>query len=406
VTRSPLRCTLACLLLLSAAPVLAQDVRDPAEDAQFHLGAIRFTPFLALNDIGVDTNVYNQYDDPKQDFTMTVGPGVNYWLKLGRGRLEAKSDLTYTWFQTYADQRSLNTDNNGKLSLPLNRLIPFVDGLYNNGRRRVSYEIDARAFSTETGYGGGLDVRVTAKTTIRGEAHRHRYDFREDENFRGQSLRDALNRTTDTAGASLREALTPLTTFVVGAEYIKERFEFSPIKDADGWQVMPGFELDPFALVAGHVFVGYQHFHTLNSLVPDYSGLVADTEANYKTHATKFNVIFTRNVNYSYQSTSPYYVFTNIDLRVTQKITRRWDVVGHGGRQWMSYRVLDFLEDTAVDKLDRSYVFGGGVGYQLGEAVRVGVEANYYKRTSDTFDFRGYDGLRVGGSFTYGLSRQ
>jgi hypothetical protein len=407
VTRPRLRWLLSCLLLLIATTARAQDIpADPSENARFHFGVIRFTPFLALTDIGVDTNVYNEFEDPKQDFTMTMGPGADYWLRLGRARLEAKSDVTYTWFQTYSDQRSLNTDNKAKLSLPLNRLIPFVDGLYNNGRRRVSYEIDSRSYSTDYAVGGGVDIRATAKSTIRVEGHHEGYEFKEDEFFLGTSLRDALNRTADSAGLSLRQALTPLTMFVVGTEYMKERFTYSPIKDADTWRIMPGFEFDPYALIGGRVFVGYKHFQTLSAIVPDYSGVVADVAANYRTHATRLDVTFARDVAYSYQETSPYYILSNLDLKATQKITRQWDVVAHVGRQWLTYREIGIGEVQSAAQADKSWVAGGGMGYQLGEAVRVGIEANYYSRVSNTYDYRGYDGLRVGGSFTYGLSRQ
>ncbi len=406
--RSPLRCLLACLLpILSATSALAQDVvRDPSENARFHLGVIRFTPFLALANIGVDTNVYNQLDDPKQDFTMTMGPGADYWLKLGRGRLEARSAVTYTWFQTYGDQRALNTENRAKLSLPLNRLVPFVDGLYDYGRRRVSYEIDARALSTDWGYGGGLDVRATAKSTIRLEGHGERLRF-DDEFFLGTSLQESLSRNVTTGAVSLREALTPLTTFVVQTEYEQDRFLYSADKDADGVKVMPGFEFDPLALIGGRVFIGYRRFRTLTAAVPDFTGLIADVAADYRTHATRFAVKFSRDVTYSYEEVNPYYVLTDTGLRVTQKVTRRWDIVGNLGRQWLSYKTDSGVVATGTeDRLDRSYFAGGGLGYQLGEAVRVGVEANYYHRTSNTYEFRGYDGLRVGGSFTYGLSRQ
>ena len=80
----------ACLLvccLASATAVQAQDIsQDPSESARFRLGAIRFTPYIVITDLGVDTNVYNESDadNPKQDRTATFGPGVNYWLKMGR----------------------------------------------------------------------------------------------------------------------------------------------------------------------------------------------------------------------------------------------------------------------------------------------------------------------------------
>src|SRR5204863_6604122 len=137
-------CLLAILLASSTTAQAQEPSQDPSETARFHFGAIRFTPFLLINDFGVDTNVYNETDAnvPKRDTTATFGPGVNYYFKMGRAHVAAKSALTYTWFQTYSDQRSLNTGNDAKVTLPLNRLTPFVDAHYFRGRRRVSFEID------------------------------------------------------------------------------------------------------------------------------------------------------------------------------------------------------------------------------------------------------------------------
>jgi hypothetical protein len=399
----------ACLVVLlfgSASSAAAQDIsQDPSESARFHFGAIRFTPYLVITDLGVDTNVYNEADgqNPKQDTTATLGPGVDYWFKLGRARIAARSDLTYTWFRTYDDQRSFNTDNKVKVSLPLNRLTPFVDGVYDNGRRRVSYEIDSRSYSTTAGYGGGLDTRVTAKSTIRVEGHHESYTFREDEFFAGVNLANALDRDVNRTGVSWHEALTPLTTFSVNTEYEQDRFEHSAIKDSDGFRVMPGFEFDPLALIAGKVYIGYRHFNALDASVPDYSGLVADVAANYRVHATKFDVLFARDITYSYETAQPYYLLTNVGMKVLQKVTTHWDLTGNLGRQWLGYRDVIAPGVVGGDRLDRSYYVGGGVGYEMNNLLRVGVEANYYQRTSDTVTFNDYNGLRVGAVISYGL---
>jgi len=399
----------ACLVVLlfaSASSAAAQDIsQDPSESARFHFGAIRFTPYISITDLGVDTNVYNETDvnEPKQDTTATFGPGVNYWFKLGRARIAAKSDLTYTWFHTYSDQRSFNTGNEGKLSLPLNRLTPFVDGHYVHGRRRVSFEIDSRSLSTDTFYGGGIDLRVTAKSTLRFEAHRQSIGFNDDEFFAGSSLQQSLNRDVNTTAVSWRESVTPLTVFSVKTEYGQDRFTYSPFKDANGLRVMPGFEFDTNALIGGKVYVGYRRFDPLTTEVPDFQGLVADVAANYRLHATRFDVLFTRDVSYSYQATEPYYVLSNVGLQVKQMITHNWDVVGLLGRQWLSYRQILIPGDPGVDRLDRSYGIGGGVGYALNEDLRVGMNVTYFGRTSNTVTFSEYNGLRVGAAVSYGL---
>ncbi len=395
-------------LLIPVASARAQGTEDPSERAKFRYGALRFTPFIVVSDVGVDTNVYNQADseNPKQDATATVGPGAEYWLHFGSARIAAKSDVTYTWFQTYADQRSTNTDNTATLTLfPYNRLSPFVDGLYLYGRIRPGFEIDQRSFRTDYGYGGGVDIRATGKSTFRVEGHQRTLSFRDDQVFDGANLSEELNRTGTSAGLSLRESLTPLTTLVVKGDYQQDRFEFSPLRDANSWAVVPGFEFDPLALISGKVFVGYRHFDTLDSVVPDYSGVVANVEAAYHLHATQFAFKVDRDVTYSYEETQPYYVLTDIGLTVTQKITTHWDLTADGSRQWLGYRQVEDGAAVNSDRVDNSYRVGGGTGYTLSDNVRIGVALDYYHRKSNELDLRNYNGLRVGGTFTVGLPK-
>jgi len=256
---------------------------------------------------------------------------------------------------------------------------------------------------TDSGYGGGLDMRVSAKSTVRVEAHARGLDFKDDEFFDGTNLSRALNRDSTTGAVSLRQALTPLTTFVVKTEYLEDRFVFASYKDANAVSVMPGFELDTLALISGKAFVGYRHYDALNPLVPDYSGLIGNVEATYHAHATKFLGKFNRDISYSYETTQPYYLLTDVGIEVTQRITTRWDIVGDAGHQWLGYRQVDVGALAADDRTDRSYRVGGGTGYHLGEDARVGFSVEYYHRSSNTIDLRQYNGLRMGASLTYGL---
>jgi hypothetical protein len=367
---------------------------------------LRFTPFLAITEIGVDTNVFNDAQEPQRDTTATFGPGAEYWVRAGRARISAKSDVQYNWFRDFANQRSLSTNNDLKIEFPMARVTPFVDGVFDHGRVRPGYEIDTRAFRTDSGGGGGIDVDITPKTGVRLETHRRRLKYREDEFFFGNSLQETLNRRTDSVGVSWRQKLTPLTTLVVLSEYEKERFDFQSSRDAKGVRVMPGFEFDPFAVIGGKVFVGFRSFDTTDPLLPNYSGVVADVEANYRTRSTRFDIRVQRDVDYSAEELEPYYLLTDAGVKVTQKITQRWDMVGTASRQWLDYQRIEGLAVSNVPShADHSYRMGGGVGYLLGSSVRVGVDVAYYQRNSP-LAAREYDGLRVGGSFTYGLTRQ
>lgn len=404
------RCIAACIcalgLLLPRGAAAQSTPADPSENARFQWGALRFTPFLAVTEIGVDTNVFNDAEEPQRDTTATFGPGAEYWVRAGRARVSAKSDVQYNWFRDFASQRSLSTNNDLKIEFPMTRLTPFVDGVFDHGRVRPGYEIDTRAFRTDSGAGGGLDIGLTTKTGVRMEAHRRRLKYREDEFFFGNSLQETLNRRTDSLGLSWRQKLTPLTTFVVLSEFEKERFDFEASRDAEGVRVMPGFEFDPFALIGGKVFVGYRSFDTADPLLPNYTGVVADVEANYRARSTRFDLRVQRDVDYSAEEIEPYYLLTDIGMKVTQKVTQRWDVVGAASRQWLDYQRLEGLAlSEAPTHSDHGYRVGGGVGYMLGTSVRVGVDLAYYKRNSP-IALRDYDGLRMGGSFTYGLTRQ
>ena len=117
---------------------------------------MRFTPFVAITEIGVDTNVFNQALEPQRDTTATFGPGAEYWVRAGRARISAKSDVQYNWFRDFSNQRSLSTNNDLKIEFPMTRLTPFVDGIFDHGRVRPGYEIDTRAFRTDSGVGGGV----------------------------------------------------------------------------------------------------------------------------------------------------------------------------------------------------------------------------------------------------------
>ena len=74
---------------IPALPMSAQsDPTDPgAARGRVQLGPLGLTPSVALTNLGIDTNVFNEVDDPKSDFTFTVSPQVDASLRLRRARL-------------------------------------------------------------------------------------------------------------------------------------------------------------------------------------------------------------------------------------------------------------------------------------------------------------------------------
>jgi hypothetical protein len=400
--RSAAACLLQVVALASFA--YAQDaVDDPEQQGRFRLGPLRYTPSIQVTSLGVDTNVFNELDDPKQDTTFALGPTVDLWLKLGRARLTGKTGIDYNYFQRYESQRFFGTRNEARLSVPLNRLTPFVEGRYTNTRQRPGYEIDVRARRTQTLGRAGVDVRVGARTTVTVGASRQQYRFAAEEEFLGSDLSYALDNDANAVDLKLARRLTPLTTFVVSAEQRQDRFRFSHVRDADASKVVAGFEFKPFALIDGQIDVGYRRFHTLDPLVPEYDGLIASGDLGYSVRATRLTLRIERDIQYSFQQFEPFYLLNDVEVGVTQRITTKWDVVSRIARQTLDYSVVSLPGDLA--RKDHGWRYGAGLGYRLGEYIRLGFDVDRFERQSD-ITARRYDSWRAGGSLTYGIKQR
>jgi hypothetical protein len=392
--------TATCLLVALASPARGQDVPTPEESARFHFGPIRFTPVLNITHLGVDSNVFNEADNPKSDNTAVFGPLADYWIKLGRGRLIGQTKMDYFYFREYDTQRSFGTTNRLRLEVPLARLVPFAAGEYTNTRQRTGYEIDARARRTLAGGRAGVDFLLGARTRLRAVAGTEQHRFSSDDTFLGETLGRRLDRDATTFGLSVHRSVTPLTTWIVEGEQQHDRFTLSPERDADALKVVTGFEFKPFALVSGKAVIGYRQFNTTSTVVPNYTGPVASADLGYVFRATRLTARVARDVTYSFEALEPYYLLTDLGFTVTQRLNRRWDVVGRAARQALDYKAVGVL--TAPDRTDRARQVGGGVGYHVGEIMRLGLDTEFASRRSPITN-RSYDGWRSGLSITYGM---
>jgi hypothetical protein len=387
--------------LSAAVPSSAQDLPNPEELGRFRLGPVRFTPTVTITQLGVDTNVFNEAENPREDFTAQFGPKVLFWMRVGRGVVSGDAGLDYFYFQKYDSQRSFGTSERLRFEYPIGRLTPFGEITYVNTRQRQGYEIDARARRTEVTGRGGLDVRVGGKTTLRALGGHETYRFESEDTLVGSSLSSELDRDTDKVEVAMRRELTPLTTFVVSAEQRWDRFLYSPLRDADGLRITPGFEFKPFALIDGRAFVGYRHFRTLSAEVPDYTGPAVAVDLGYTVRATRITGKLNRDVNYSFDEIEPYYVQTDASLTIVQRITSHWDVKGSVLRALLDYEAVA-VTDARTDKV---WQYGFGGGYRLGETVRFGVDALHVTRESIR-PGRAYDGWRIGGTIDYGVKQR
>jgi hypothetical protein len=392
------------LVVLTATQATAQEV-DPADSARFRFGIFRFTPSISLKNLGVDTNVFNEFENPKRDNTAAFGPQMDFWMHLGRSRVIGIATAEYLYFKQYDDQRAWNTTDSMRWEVPLARITPYVSGTYANTKSRPGFEIDARARQQNQGVELGSEVRLSGKTSVRLSGEQTRLTYDPDETFSGVDLATALNRRTNVENLELRYKLTTLTTFVLTGEALQDRFLGDDLRNSNSVRALTGFEMKPGALVSGGVAVGVRKFAPLRPTVQPYQGIVAKVDAKYAVRATKFDLKVNRDIEFSYQPAQPYYTLTDTRLDITQRITYTWDVVVRGGRQLLDYkRVVSPLDQVSLPATrDRVQQYGGGIGYRVGRTMRLGLDGVYFRRLSSDIETRDYKGARFGASFSYGI---
>jgi hypothetical protein len=379
---------------------------DEAPPAKFIFGPLGLTPRVALKDLGFDTNPLNQAGESERDFTFTLEPGLDSSLRIGRGRLSAKTSLQWLYYNDASSQRSINLNQELRAELSLNRVRPYAYGAYLRTRQRPTPEIDLRVQQNTTNGGLGTSLLLGSRLRLDVEARRRRFDFGEGEHG-SDEVAQALNRDSDAASLAARFILTPLTTFVVRSEVQRDQFEFLRVRDNDSISVLPGFEFKPSAMISGTVLVGFRSFEARDEIVPDYAGLIGQIDARYIfRESTLFNVVADRDVVYSIDDQQPYYVMNSGLLSMTQTLGLNWFVVGRIGETRLDYRGFISAPDAAAppgsDRTDRLLLRGVGFGRRLGEEVRVGFDVNYVRRRS-TNTASAYEGYRFGGSISYGL---
>jgi hypothetical protein len=398
----------ALAVVASAMPARAQNVTPEEPDpnvARVRFGPLWLNPAIDLANAGVDTNVFNDPTDrqPKSDFTMTLVPKTQLWLRFGRTWFAGDVDEQVVWYQKYTNQRSLNSTASLAWRIPVSRLIVEVGGRYTNTRERPGYEIDTRAQQTDTTVNGKVEIRALSKTYVGVDASRTEVDFASDQTYLDVNLHEALNRVVTTAGVVARQQVTPLTALSVEVVREQDRFAFDPERNADATNATLGVSFDPQALLKGTAKIGYERYQPLDPELPQYTGATASVDLSYVLlGTTRFGVQAQRQVQYSYDLTEPYYLQTGVTGSVAQQIFGPLDVLVRGGLQHLAYR--DRLDASAPveNRLDTVTLYSVGLGYHVGQDLRVGVNYNFIQRDSPLPDHR-YSGRVIGTSATYGF---
>jgi len=281
-------------MAICASPAFAQIPTDPYPEpdpdaaATLRLGPFSLKSTIALTNLGVDTNVFNQADADRSqsDFTMTFAPTTDAWLRLGRTWVSGTIHVDWVYYNRFASERSANTNYRIGLARSFNRLALRGNASRLSTRDRPGYEIDARSRRFETSFDGEVEMRVLPKTNVAARGWQRRIEFDRAAVFRDANLAQELNRTNSGHALVVRHTWTPLTSLSLEVGRDQERFVFSPFRDSDSTRVVGNINFQPLALINGTASVGYRHFTPSPSDVQPYRGAIAAVNLSYSLLGT------------------------------------------------------------------------------------------------------------------------
>jgi hypothetical protein len=394
---------IALLIIGAAVPAAAQLTPPPDPDVPLiQVGPFGISPTLMLRDIGRDENVFNERDDPKSDFTLTLVPRAEIVFKPRGFKISYTAASEYVYYRKYASERSTNLSSAVRADVSLGWFLPYVLVTGTNTRERFNQEVDERARHRERVYGGGFGIKVGTRLSFGASGRTTRLRFDEAE-FRGEDLARSFDSDSHAVEGSASIQLTPFTRLSLSVSREQQRFILAQERDSDSIRITPTFAFSPEAVLNGSIAVGYRRFKPRTSALPGFSGFVATaTVGTTLWNRHRVEMVFGRDIRYSYDTDTPYYLATGGTVTVTTQLVGPFDVRVTGTRQLLAYRASAAAPLPERPGDDTMSGYGGGVGYRLREQLRLGLNAAWSHRDSQISLQREYRNRRIFASLTWG----
>jgi hypothetical protein len=389
--------------LLSSLPSGAQTSEEAPVGVRLRLGPVQLRPTLLLQDVGIDSNVFNSLTtgarpQKEWDFTFALTPAIDGTAGSQRARLLFRSATDFVYFARHQSERGTNQDLTATGLYAMGRVTFSANGSYWNTRRRPNEEIDERARRAETS--GDVNARVALFGRIAAIAGtrmaRTRYDAQA--TFDNTLLADTLNRQIRVHYGGARYALTPLTTLTATAELGHERFPRSPLRDSDSVGGYGGIEFNPRAILSGAARVGYQRFRPLGSVLPPFTGIVGSVDVGYRVReSTVIGVVADRRPAYSYQPLEPYYIWEGTGVSFVRSLTSAFKLDVRTRRNWYRYRQFGGAQLLSPSgRTDTWTETAVALHHDAGAKIAATFRVSYWARQSNVHDDTNLNGLRTG----------
>jgi hypothetical protein len=385
--------TIACAAGASADQAIG------SESPRVRIGPLGLTPRLVLEDLGVDSNIYNLPSEPESDFVFTLTPSIEVASRIRRAAFAIQSYTDFAYFATHADQRAVNQRLAGDMRVDFGRIAFFGHGTYRNGKARTGDEIDARTRQMELTAEAGVRWSPSPRIGVDVSMYEVRFEFDQSAVFDATDLADQLNHRENLVKGSFRYAVTPLTAVVLAAETGHVDFWRSPVRDAETWSTSIGVDLQPRALISGRARVGYQSLEARAGTYSGFAGLISTVDVAYRAPGSiTLGAALDRMPSYSYFEGQPYYVVLGYRASARRQVSPRVDIDVRLRRAQHAYGPTvdapDFVLVAVGDERIREDTVE--LSYRISPRRTLRAGLSYWKRESDLRDYRNFHGLRSG----------
>jgi len=361
----------------------ARNLNSLWEQAAWDLGQLRIQPAFLLTNAGYDSNVLYAPRDPIEDYTFTLGPAFDVFLRIKKKlMISFYASPRYVHFFETKRERSWNYHLNGSLNLLLNRFFLSVGGVYTDARQRINTEIDIRPRRKEKGARASLLWQPSKRLSFSVEARRSEYDH-ENVVYEQFWISERLDRTEDYANFTIYYQLGARTRFFADMGY--GRFDFQSalnFRDSESRAFYGGFEFSPAGKIRGNIRLGYKEFDAKLVEGQDYSGLVGDTGIQVRLlRSVVMRAEYRRDVRFSLYYGNVYFLENRagggLSVYVTKRIRLDYDYS-------LGRNKYPGEESAPVGKrLDEYKIHTAGIYFRLKRNIGLGLTASRWIRDSN-----------------------
>jgi hypothetical protein len=308
-----------CVLILTLVNLHAQTERKSFSEEReeiinktwMKIGPFRIYPLIKFRDIGYDSNVYYQSENPVEDYTGTFSPDINFYLLLGRRIIfSVLENPEYVYYLNEERYRSFNNTFQTQLKFSLSRFVLFGQYRYANVKTRTSSEFEYRVRHIENDYLAGISFETPRRTSLEIEALRRKIAYKE-EVYKGEFyLPRILNRREDSLSLTFYYRLFTQTFFFLRSTYTQYIFDFeeSRWRNSDSYSINAGIIFPEIGILRGRLNLGYKKLWRRDLKEKKFEGLIGDTELTLKIYRFLFRGSYLRDCFFTYYPSNFYFI--------------------------------------------------------------------------------------------------